>query len=111
MDEIRLDVKGKRPHFFQDPGVDVLLTALLETMSENSALRERMTALEIALCDRGLLDEGSVESVIVPAETAAKLAQQQQEFFQDAFRALNADFQSRAERQERIDDGTALEEQ
>jgi len=49
MSQIRLDIKGKRPSFFGDPAIDSLMTALLETMSENHALRERVYAMETSM--------------------------------------------------------------
>ena len=103
MTDIRLDVKGKRPHFFSDPGVDVVVTALLETMSENSVLRERLAALEHVLEQKGLLGAGEVEAAVLPESVVQELAQQQQQFLTDAFRALNADFQTRAAHQDAID--------
>lgn len=103
MTDIRLDVKGKRPHFFSDPGLDVVVTALLETMSENAVLRERIAALEHVLEQKGVLNADDVEAVALPDAIAQKLARQQQEFLTDAFRALNADFQSRAAREDDID--------
>lgn len=106
MESIRLDIKGKRPHFFEDPGLDVILTALLETMSENAALRERVTALEHILQEKNILADGEVENVTLPDDVALKLGQEQQEFLTDAFRALNATFHSRTDQQRTIDQDT-----
>ena len=103
MAEVRLDVKGKRPHFFADPAVDVVMTALLETMSENAVLRERLAALEHVLEEKDVLSAGEVDSVELPNHMAQKLAEQQQDFLTDAFRALVADFHSRAAHQGAID--------
>lgn len=103
MADMRLDVKGKRPHFFDDPGLDTLMTALLETMSENWALRERVHALEHSLLEKGVLSQNEIEQATLPEDVSQMLAKQQQEFFHDAFRALNSDFQTRASRQDDID--------
>ena len=103
MTEIRLDTAGKRPHFFGDPAIDAMMTALLETMSENWALRERVSALEHALQAKGVLAPGEVENVALPDAVKQQIARQQQEVLTDAFRALNADLQSRADRQRDLD--------
>ena len=99
MTDIRLDIKGKRPSFFGDPAIDTIMTALLETMSENYALRERLHALEAALENRGVVSAKDIETAEIPAAVMQKMQKEQREFLTDAFRALNADFHSRAAHQ------------
>ena len=99
MTDIRLDIKGKRPSFFGDPAIDTMMTALLETMSENYALRERLHALEAALENKGVISSDDVETAKISEETLTKMQKDQQDFLTDAFRALNANFHSRAAHQ------------
>ena len=103
MSQIRLDIKGRRPSFFGDPAIDSLMTALLETMSENHALRERVYAMETVLVEKGIISDGDVETAQLSEGFAQKLASEQQDFLHDAFRALNADFHSRAAHQAAVD--------
>ncbi len=105
MPQLNLDTKGRRPHFFDDPAIDAVMTAMLELMSENFALKERLFALEHALERSGLITAEELETIELPEEARIKLAGEQQAFFQDAFRALNADHQSPASRQAEIDSG------
>ncbi|MCY4263751.1 MAG: hypothetical protein OXE78_02710 [Gammaproteobacteria bacterium] len=104
MKKLRLDTKNKRPHFFTDPAVDAIMTALLETMSENQALKERILALEQLLAEKSLIEPGDVEKVKLSEGISHELAEEQQQFLHDAFRALNAPMQSRSQRQAEIDE-------
>lgn len=99
MTDIRLNVKGKRPSFFGDPAIDTLMTALLETMSENYALRERLHALESVLEKKNILSADDIESAEIDESVMQKMQKDQQDFLTDAFRALSADFHSRAAHQ------------
>ena len=99
MSDIRLDVKGKRPSFFGDPAIDTLMTALLETMSENYALRERLHALESVLEKKNILSADDIESAEIDESVMQKMQKDQQDFLTDAFRALSADFHSRGAHQ------------
>lgn len=103
MPELGLDTKGRRPHFFDDPAIDALMSALLQLMAENFALKERLFALEHLLENTGQIKAGQVEDIDLPDEIRARLAAEQQAFFEDAFRALNADHQSPDARQQEID--------
>lgn len=101
---IDLSTRGKRPAFFGDGQVDALLTALLESMSQQWATRERVLALEKLLEQRGVIEPGELERFVFDEADAAQLAADQQAFLADAFRAIGGGFQSLAEREEEIDD-------
>ncbi len=103
MPDLGLDTKGRRPHFFDDPATDAMMAAMLQLMAENFALKERLFALEHVLENAGHLKPGDVESVDLPEALRAQLSAEQQAFFEDAFRALNADHQSPDARQQEID--------
>lgn len=103
MSNMPLDTQGKRPAFFNDAALDSMMTALLEVMAENWALKERLYALEKALSDEGILSADKVESV--EWTDAEKMAHEteRQRILTDAFRALNSKFVGRAARQNDID--------
>lgn len=105
---INLDARGKRPKFFENAETDVLMTALLETMSQLWATRERLAALERVLEEAGLIGAGAVERQALTAEDEARLAESRQAFLADAFRALGADFQSLKARAADMDAGQEL---
>ena len=100
---INLDAKGERPQFFDNPEADVLMTALLEAMSQVWATRERTLALERVLQEAGILAPGAVDGWVFPAHEQTELDRAQQEFLQDAFRSLRAQFQSLDARSAQID--------
>ena len=96
--EIDLNTRGKRPKFFENAETEVLMTALLETMSELWATRERLLALERVLQDAGLVAGGAVDGHAFSKEDEAGLANNRQAFLTDAFRGLAAEFQTLDER-------------
>lgn len=63
-DKVRLPrvSKGKRPHFFDDPAIDQMMTFLLELMAETSALRDRVDTVERLLDERGSITRAEVEA-------------------------------------------------
>lgn len=94
---IDLDRRDKRPQFFADPAMDTLMTALLETMSENWALKERLYALEKVLRDNGTIPADAVDAVRwTDAENAAH-ERERQRLLNDAFRALTGGFKTASE--------------
>ena len=103
--DLPLDAKGKRPAFFNDPAIDCVMTALLESLAENWALKERLLALEKALIEKGALDTGDVEKVEWTAEEAAVHEAMRQRVLKDAFRALDNRFQSIGARKKLVDSG------
>lgn len=103
MTRMRFDTSGKRPAFFDDPAVDSMMTILLELMSDHWAVRERLYALERLLEKKGAIRKGAVESWTWSKDDQEKLAARQQQFLQDVFRTLDAEYQSRKSRQEEID--------
>jgi len=99
-----LDTKGKRPAFFTDPAMDTMMTALLDVMAENWALKERLYALEKALVDDGTLKAEAVENVQWTDDEKMSHEMERQRILTDAFRALKSEFVGRAARQKNIDD-------
>ncbi len=99
-----LDTRGKRPQFFDQAETDALMTALLETMSQSWATRERVLALERVLEQSGVIEPGAVERWVFSEAEQAELEVAQQAFLQESFRALGARFQSLSGREADIDD-------
>ncbi|WP_052215544.1 hypothetical protein [Sphingomonas sp. ERG5] len=54
--------KGKRPHFFEDPSLDQMMTFLLELMAETSALRDRVDTIERLLDAKTSISRDDIES-------------------------------------------------
>lgn len=58
--------KGKRPHFFDDPSIDQVMTFLLELMAETSTLRDRVDTIERLLDERGQVTRADIEEYRAP---------------------------------------------
>lgn len=103
MTEEQLFARGKRPHFFKDPELDAMMTALLEVMSQTWAVRDRTLALEKLLVEKGLIGASEIDELAWSPEEAQRQFADQQAFLKDAFRAVSARMQSLDERERDID--------
>lgn len=54
--------KGKRPHFFDDPAMDQMMTFFVELATEVSVVRERLNTVELLLDERGTVTRQDIES-------------------------------------------------
>jgi hypothetical protein len=80
--EVRLprQTKGKRPHFFEDPSIDQVMTFLLELTTEVGVLRERLDTVE-----RLLDSEGSVTRAAIEAYQPDAATEQERAAWRDAY--------------------------
>jgi len=65
---------------FDDPAIDALVRMLLELASESWVTRARLAAVEAKI--------GSVEDLVLPAETEAALASERDAFVKRIFAVL-----------------------
>ena len=63
-DAVRLpgETRGKRPHFFDDPAIDQMMTFMIELTTEVAVLRERLDTVEQLLEERGSVTREAIES-------------------------------------------------
>jgi hypothetical protein len=54
--------RGKRPHFFDDPAIDQMMTFLIELTTEVSVMRERLDTVERLLERDGKVTRATIES-------------------------------------------------
>lgn len=67
--------KGPRPHFFDDPAIDQVMTIVIELMTEVAVMRERMDTIERLLDTNGVVSRADVESYRAdPAAEAERVA-------------------------------------
>ena len=64
--------KGRRPHFFDDPAIDQMMTFLLELMTETSALRDRVDTIERLLDTQGQISRADIEAYRAPDPVEAE---------------------------------------
>ena len=67
----RGNLKGRNPHFFDDPNIDRLIGMVMELASEVSVLRDRLDTHERLAAKSNIYDIKAVEGFI-PSEKEAK---------------------------------------
>jgi hypothetical protein len=89
MSLLPMEASGRRPAFFETPGMDQLLSMILELAAEISVVRERVFILEAVLNQRGLAAADAIESYTPTAEESAALAKLRDDATANIFRTLN----------------------
>jgi len=89
MSVLPLEASGRRPAFFEAPGMDQLLSMVLELAAEQWVVRERVFILEAVLKQKGVDVSDAIESYAPGAEEAAALAKMRDEATANIFRTLN----------------------
>lgn len=72
--------RGNKPQVFDDPAIDALVKMLLELASETWVTRARLAALEAKV--------GSVEDLVLPPKTEARLSADRDAFVKRLFGVL-----------------------
>lgn len=80
MSDAPTTARGTRPQVFDDPAIDALVNMMLELASETWVTRARLAALEAQV--------GSVENLVLPPETEARLAADRDAFVKKLFAVL-----------------------
>jgi hypothetical protein len=94
MSLLPMEASGERPAFFETPGMDQLLSMILELATEISVTRERVFILEAVLKQQGLAVSDAIEAYVPTAEENAALAKLRAEATANIFRTLNREHQS-----------------
>jgi hypothetical protein len=89
MGVLPLEAAGARPAFFDQPGMDQLLSMVLELAAELWVVRERVFVVEAVLQDQGIEVTQAVEAFVPTAEQNATLATMRAELTAQMFRSLN----------------------
>lgn len=98
-----IDTRGSRPGFFERNESDILMTALLETMSQLWVTKSRLENLEKAIVDKALLSPEEIKKVSLSEAEQAQRDEMLQNFLADAFRASGKKIQSLDARQRAVD--------
>ena len=78
-------IKAKRPQFFDEDGVDDVLSALTNMLAEHWVLRERLYVVEQLAAERGLFSSKDIESYQLSEAQQAELATARQALLEDVF--------------------------
>ncbi|WP_157219095.1 hypothetical protein [Flavisphingomonas formosensis] len=87
-DQVKLPrtAKGQRPHFFDDPAIDQMMTFFLELMTEVAVLRERTDTIERLLDTKGAISRADIEAYRADAAVEAERLAWRNAYFQRVMR-------------------------
>jgi hypothetical protein len=80
------ETRGKRPHFFEDPALDQMMTFLIELTTEVSVMRERLDTVERLLESDGKVTRATLEAYRAPPEVEAERAGWRDAYLKRVFR-------------------------
>lgn len=93
-DAVKHKIKGRNPHFFDDPNTDRLLTMVMELASEVSVLRDRLDTHERLAARHGLYSEEDIESFAPSHEEASARSEWRSRFLDRLLKGLYATYDS-----------------
>ncbi len=88
MTALPLEASGRRPAFFEQEGVDQLVSMVLELAAELWVVRERSFMMERVLAQHGLAVSEAIEAYTPTAEEQATLARMRATMTAQMFRTL-----------------------
>ncbi len=86
--DLPLDAAGHRPAFFEQAGIDQMLSMVLEIAAELWVVRERLFVVEAVLQSQGIAVPEMVEAFVPSAEQQATLARMRADMTAQMFRSL-----------------------
>lgn len=92
-------VRGKRPEFFETPGVDDALSMIMVLAQEVAVLRERLDSAEIVAARHGIPLAAEIEA-LVPDESLLKAREAWRQGFFDRLFYLAAQRRAEMEQQQ-----------
>ncbi len=84
--KLPVTTRGKRPHFFDDPAIDQVMTFLIELATEVAVLRERHDTVERLLDQQGSITRAAIEAYRAPPAVEAERAAQREAYLKRVFR-------------------------
>ncbi|MBT4740923.1 MAG: hypothetical protein HOH20_14295 [Rhodospirillaceae bacterium] len=85
-------IKGRNPHFFNDPNIDRLLTMVMELASEVSVMRDRLDTHERLAATKGIYTEDDVENFSPNDDEAAAREEWRSKFLDRILNALYTEY-------------------
>jgi hypothetical protein len=83
--------RGKRPHFFDDPAIDQMMTFLIELTTEVSVMRERLDTVERLLERDGSVTRAAIEAYVPEAGVETERAAWRDAYVKRVFRMHTRD--------------------
>lgn len=88
------EIKGRNPHFFDDPNIDRLLTMVMELASEVSVLRDRLDTHERLANEKGVYSENDIEDFKPTDDVVAARSEWRGKFLDRLLRGLYTSYDS-----------------
>ena len=95
MTEIPLNSRNKRPQFFDDQGIDPLVTMNMELMAELWVVKERQFVLESLIAESGMNVKERIESYRFSDAEQQELEAARRKYVETLMRAFSAEFINR----------------
>jgi len=96
--------KGKRPAYFDDPGIDRVLSIVMALAGEVSVLRERLDTVERLLNTETGVTRAMIEGYVPDRDAAAARGMMTKEFIARIMRGLQQDMEALAENAPSVED-------
>jgi hypothetical protein len=80
------ETSGKRPHFFEDPSLDQMMTFIIELTTEVAVLRERVDTVERLLDSEGSVTRADIEAFRPSPETESERNAWREAYLKRVFR-------------------------
>ncbi len=87
-------IKGRNPHFFDDPNTDRLLTMIMELASEVSVMRDRLDTHERLAASKGVYTQDDIEAFRPTDQEAEERAAWRSRFLDRLLKGLYANYDS-----------------
>ncbi len=84
--KLPVHTRGKRPHFFDDPAIDQMMTFMIELTTEVAVLRERLDTVERLLDSEGSVTRAAIEAYRASAAVEAERNAQREAYLKRVFR-------------------------
>jgi hypothetical protein len=96
--------KGKRPHYFEDPAIDRILSITMALVGEVSVLRERLDTVERLLDAKGAISRADIETYVPDRATGKERGLIIKDYIARVMRGVQQDMEALAENEPSIED-------
>jgi hypothetical protein len=96
--------KGKRPHYFEDPAIDRILSITMALVGEVSVLRERLDTVERLLDAKGMISRADIETYVPDRATGKERGLIIKDYIARVMRGVQQDMEALAENEPSIED-------
>jgi predicted nucleic acid-binding Zn-ribbon protein len=86
--------KGQRPHYFDDPAQDRMLSILMALVSEVSVVRERIDTIERLLDAKGTISRADIEAYMPDKDAAHERSVSTKAYIARVMRALQQELEA-----------------